>query len=424
MSQYLFAIWDGGGTVPPELSLVRGLVARGHSVTTIADPTLAGEVEEAGSAFTPWARAPHRASDDPLDVIFADWEARTPTAMLAGMRDRFICGPAEAFAADVDEAVARVRPDAVVVDAMLLGAQVAAEASGLPWAALMPNIYFLPAPGLPPFGPGWTPATGPAGRLRERVVAAMSRRVWAKGLPAVNAARAARGLAALDDPLTQPLQARRVLVLSSAAFDFPARLPANVRHVGPPLDDPAWAGAWEPPAGDEPLVLVALSSNFQNQRSVLERIAAALGELPVRGIVTSGPAIAPEDVPAPANVAVVRSAPHGQVMAAAAAVVTHGGHGTVMKALAAGVPIVCMPMGRDQADNAARIVARGCGVRLAAGSGERRIRAALERVLADPGYRAAAARIGAALREESAGDPALAELDDLPHPAGIAAATR
>ena len=46
----------------------------------------------------------------------------------------------------------------------------------------------------------------------------------------------------------------------------------------------------------------------------------------------------------------------------AAAVVTHGGHGTMIKALAAGVPVVAMPMGRDQNDNAARLEASGAPV--------------------------------------------------------------
>ena len=32
---------------------------------------------------------------------------------------------------------------------------------------------------------------------------------------------------------------------------------------------------------------------------------------------------------------------------------THGGHGTVVRALAAGVSLVVLPHGRDQADNAA-----------------------------------------------------------------------
>ena len=42
-------------------------------------------------------------------------------------------------------------------------------------------------------------------------------------------------------------------------------------------------------------------------------------------------------------------------MADASLVVTHGGHGTVMNALRHGVPLLCMPMGRDQHFNAAQV---------------------------------------------------------------------
>jgi UDP:flavonoid glycosyltransferase YjiC (YdhE family) len=69
-------------------------------------------------------------------------------------------------------------------------------------------------------------------------------------------------------------------------------------------------------------------------------------------------------VPAPENVDVVRAAPHREVLREAQLVVTHCGHGTTVKALAAGVPIVGLPMGRDQLDVAARLVHAGAGVRL------------------------------------------------------------
>ena len=42
----------------------------------------------------------------------------------------------------------------------------------------------------------------------------------------------------------------------------------------------------------------------------------------------------------------------------AALVVTHAGWQTINAALADGVPLVCVPDGRDQPDNAARVVLR------------------------------------------------------------------
>jgi MGT family glycosyltransferase len=196
---------------------------------------------------------------------------------------------------------------------------------------------------------------------------AFSERLWdAKGLAGLNAVRAQHRLSPLSHFFNQVRHARRQLVLTSREFDFPAAVPANVQYVGPVLDDPQWAeaAAWTPPAGSAPLVLVAMSSTFQDQIACLQRVVDALGTLPVRGVVTTGPAIDPTSLEPTANVMVLRSAPHRQILHHASLVVTHGGHGTVMKALAAGVPMVIVPHGRDQADTAARVIARRAGIAL------------------------------------------------------------
>ena len=68
-----------------------------------------------------------------------------------------------------------------------------------------------------------------------------------------------------------------------------------------------------------------------------------------------------------------------------------------MKGLAAGVPLVCMPMGRDQNDTAARVVHRGAGVRISPTAKAATIRTAVREVLATPSYREGASRIAGAL---------------------------
>ena len=114
-----------------------------------------------------------------------------------------------------------------------------------------------------------------------------------------------------------------------------------------------------------------------------------------------------------AHVAVVRSAPHTQVLADAAAVVTHCGHGTVMKALAAGVPIVGIPMGRDQNDTAARIVFRNAGIRLKPADSAATIAAGIQRVLETPALRAGARRQADAIRRELAAADLAADIEGL-----------
>jgi UDP:flavonoid glycosyltransferase YjiC (YdhE family) len=131
--------------------------------------------------------------------------------------------------------------------------------------------------------------------------------------------------------------------------------------------------------------------------ALLRRIVLALSRLPVRAVLTLGPALDPAEVPGSENVVVLRAAPHSQVLDRAALLVTHCGHGTTMKGLAAGVPLVCLPMGRDQNDTAARVVHAGAGVRLQPSASAERVEAAVRRVLTDPGYRRAAGRLQQAI---------------------------
>ena len=186
--------------------------------------------------------------------------------------------------------------------------------------------------------------------------------------------------------------------------------PANVHFVGPRLDDPAWAAVddWRPP-GKGPLVLVAMSSVFQDKTDLLRRVAVALGQLPVRGLLTTGRAVDPADVPAPGNVRVVRAAPHGAVLAEAAGVVTHAGHGTVLESLAAGVPLACSPMGRDQKDNTTRVLRLSAGRAVDESAGPDRIAAAVRQLLDDPDYAAAARRFAGTLAEERRTRPSAAD---------------
>jgi hypothetical protein len=153
----------------------------------------------------------------------------------------------------------------------------------------------------------------------------------------------------------------------------------------------------------------------------LRNVVAAFDELDVRALVTVGPAIDPTIFSqAPANIVVVRSAPHGQVLKQASVCVTHCGHGTTLKALAAGVPLVCIPMGRDQNDTAARVTALGAGVRLKPSATPTQIRHAIRAVLEGP-YRKAAEKLAAAIAQESQTFDVARDIDDcrakiLPHP--------
>jgi UDP:flavonoid glycosyltransferase YjiC (YdhE family) len=88
-------------------------------------------------------------------------------------------------------------------------------------------------------------------------------------------------------------------------------------------------------------------------------------------------------ISAPDNVTVTRWVRHADVLPHCSAVITHGGHGTVMKALIAGVPLVVVPLGRDQPGNAARMIRVGAGVRLRKNASVGALRAAAARLAAE-----------------------------------------
>ena len=148
--RYLFAIIDGGGTVPADTSVIRAMVGRGHDVRVLADRVLAPDIERTGAEHIPWNRAPQRPNLDPQSVIMKDWDAKTPFEAFGRVRDGAMVGPAALFAADV-RAELRQRPaDVVVGNFFVFGAQIAAEAEGVPFAFLVSNLLSFPDSGTLP----------------------------------------------------------------------------------------------------------------------------------------------------------------------------------------------------------------------------------------------------------------------------------
>jgi UDP:flavonoid glycosyltransferase YjiC (YdhE family) len=147
-------------------------------------------------------------------------------------------------------------------------------------------------------------------------------------------------------------------------------------------------------------VLVGFSTTFQAQGLALRNVTKALAGLPVRALVTLGEMLPDGEVQSTGSVVVVRSAPHRQVLPHTSLVVTHCGHGTTIKALAAGVPIVCMPMGRDQDDTAARVVHAGAGLRIGPKSSAEKIARTVRAVLEDDRFRSNARRLGDTMADE------------------------
>jgi MGT family glycosyltransferase len=408
--RFLFTSWGNPGNLNPVLTAARRLRDKGHYVRILDENAHQEEIAKAGFDGIAWRRPapltpPAANGEDPL------W------AEIHALFEQMTFGGAIDYAADTMDAIRSEPVDAVVTNDLLAGPAIAAEASGIPYALLAPHISLRPLDGVPACVTGLMPNDSDEYHSAERTVRERLIETLSFYLPALNRARAAYGLTPLNHIYDHYDRADRVFIGMSAAFDFPAtRLPVNLRYIGPLLDTPQWARAWHAPWAESrvrPRVLVSLSTSFQNQAVLLRRIVATLGAMDLDAVVTVGPAMANEGFDAASNVSILHSAPHDVVMKEVSLVVTHAGHGTVARSLLNGVPMLVIPMGRDQNDNAARVVARGAGLCLAESATEADIAAAVGQLIAEPQFRAAATRLAKAMTADAGSPVLVAELEDI-----------
>ncbi|WP_051485985.1 glycosyltransferase [Nocardioides sp. J54] len=138
------------------------------------------------------------------------------------------------------------------------------------------------------------------------------------------------------------------------------------------VDTNAWgaaavADAWDPRAAPfdvppGPVALVTTSSEFQDDGVLVRTALHALDGTDLTVLATMPAGASVTDVPR--NARVDEFVPHSQVLPHAAVAVTHGGMGATQRALAAGVPVVVVPFGRDQAEVGRRAERAGAGVLL------------------------------------------------------------
>ena len=326
---------------------------------------------------------------------------------------------APAWAENVAAELRRTPTDVMVADYVLMGALAAAEAARVRSVALMHTVGPQPFADVPPYGTGWQPARWPHEKLRDSLGRFFVDHLYRlNGLSPLNAARTSLGLAPLRSVFEQYDRASRVLMLVSPSFNFPSRrLPPNMRLVGTSMDDPdvsSWQAPWPMEDDRRPFVVVSLSTLPQGQASLMRNILVALSRLNVHALVTLGLSLDPSDFVAPPNVVLERFVPHAAVLPRADVLVTQCGIGTVTKGLLYGVPLVCVPLVSDQPDNAARVVARGAGVHVAPDAPPEKISAAIQRVLNDQTFRAAAQKLGTAIgREGDATDRTIRAIEEV-----------
>jgi len=160
---------------------------------------------------------------------------------------------------------------------------------------------------------------------------------------------------------------------------------------GEPVDPPSWLEQLP-----RPLVYATMGTVF-NRPAAFAPLVDGLASAGVGALLTVGRNVDPSELgDVPPAIRVEQFVPQGQVLASCAAVVSHGGSGTLLGTLAAGLPLVLLPQGADQFENAARCERAGAAVVLPpAEVTAEAVAAAVRLVLSQPAY-AEAARVIAA----------------------------
>lgn len=352
MTKVLFVTWDGGGNLPPALSIAEELVARGDTVLFLGHESQRAAVERAGLAFTPYRHARSWSVVDPRSG---------PTAALAYagvFTDR-------GMGTDVVKVFQQAAADRLVIDGLLIGAMKGATDAGIPYTVLVHTLRSVMTRTL---------EGGPLGMIMKL-----------------------RGLS----PRRQYRVAEKELVTALPVLDAAVPdTPASALYTGPILPEVQADRPVRTPSAP-PVILVSLSTTYiAGQQKVLQSVLDATSHLPVRVVVTTGPAVDPSALSPSANATVQQFVPHGEIMPSASLVIGHGGHGTTMLALAHGVPLLVLPMAPtfDQPAIGRAVADHGAGLTLRKTAGVERIQAAVEEVLRNPRYRTAAEDLGKQIR--------------------------
>ena len=363
----LFVCVPAPGHVTPMLPLAREFAGRGHEVAVASGPDVAPAVAAAGLGF--------RTVGPAFGEWYAALAARTPGPPGAGLApeqvERYFVprlfgevGLA-AMQADLDALVGTWRPDLIVFEPYAQAAPLVAARHGVP---AIQHLIGLRAEPLV------------LDLVRDAVTPAWS----AAGLAAPAAGGDSSTTLSIYPPAVDPSPAGAAVraVRTTPLPDRSVPLPVELRQP------------------DRPLVYVTLGTSF-NEPAVFATILAALAELPVTVLVTTGRDLPTEDLgPVPGNAVVTAFLPQEAVLPHCAAVVHHGGAGTALGILAHGLPSVVLPRGADNFAVAARMAAAGAARAVGPDElTESAVGAAVRHVLDDPAARAAAEGIAAEIAD-------------------------
>lgn len=378
MARFLMVTPPFPGHVLPLAGVARELEGRGHDVAWVAHESRVGRHIGSGATIFPAG-----------DEFLAHRDAYPESDVLRGREaadfywDHVVIPMAVAMRGPLHAAVDTFGPHVIVSDQQSVAGAIVARERGLPWVtSASSSLTFTPIWQQVPALAEWT--------LRH------TRRMYEiLGIPEM-----------IDDDLlgtSSPYLTSPYLTLLYATPELLGEVGGQeeLAFVGPIIDHrPTVEFPWEWLDRHDTNVLVTLGTQAPGVAERLMRVIVDAVAGQPYGVVVVPPAdAAADDVEWADNILVRRFVPQVDLLPRMDAVLCHAGHNTTVESLAYGVPLVCAPIRHDQPAIAGLVARSGAGVRLKTTRAKPpAIAAAIDTVLHDPSYRAAAGRIAESFR--------------------------
>jgi UDP:flavonoid glycosyltransferase YjiC (YdhE family) len=361
-SRILFTCRPLSGHFDPLIPLAEAARASGHTVGFASGAPVVGRARDAGFiAF----------EAGPAESFRGEWAPRFPgfTTLVGDAQRKFFFTEIfanlelEPRAVDLESIMSTWQPDLVVHEMAELAAPLICTSLGIPYvdvgyASLIPRALLVAA--------GSAAAAHWRGRgLEPHPLAGLLRYLYL-------------------DPCPPALQNPEIADVIAVQPMRPAAGEAQVADRSVLLDDLPCRRT----------VYVTLGTIWNTDIDVFRLVIEALHDR-VNLIVTIGRQNDPAVLgPQPGGVIVRNYIPQHEVLPWCDAVVAHGGSGTVLGALTHGIPLLVVPQGADQWNNAEQIVAAGAGLQLLRDEvSVEAVRDGVMALLDEPSYRQAASTI-------------------------------
>lgn len=345
----------------PLVPFARAMADAGHEVAFASPAPLTPTIERSGFRAFPSGLA------KPTAELFPEVVALRGREEMAFMVGRIRPAQAAAMVSDLLGVMEQWRPDLLVREGGEFGGCIAAERLGIPYAV----VEIL--------------ASGMSDERRSLLSAGLASVLADHGLP--------------PDPELRILDRQLVLSPFPPTYRQADGLgTASRRHAIRPMpfdqsgDErlPVWARALP----ERPTVFLTLGTapQFNGHTAIFRAFIDGLADAPVNLVVAVGRNNDPDRFgPTPSNVRIERYIPQTLLFSRCDLIICHAGSGTIMAALSHGLPLVLVPIGADQPENARRCAALG----LALVANEDTLtpstaRAAVFEALDDPSYRSKA----------------------------------